>query len=97
MEDNLMPNQGNYFQISEPEEQVHERAKQKAKSFDGHAVIKDLIKHFEDRIEFYKTIDSIPQEVRGDEKLFLITVNANALTSTNLLNERDYLKSLLDE
>lgn len=97
MEDDMYQNSGEYFQPTEPEDQAKDRIKQKAKRFDAQGAIKDLIKRFDERIAFYDSMKSIPKEVRGDPDLFLVTVNANDQTAQNLMTERDYLKSLLDE
>lgn len=95
-EDNLYPNDSSYFSVREPEEQVRDRKKEKAKALQGQAMIKEIVSHLENRIDFYGSVDAMPEEVKLDANAFLLAHNANELTRDNLRSEKEYFESLLD-
>ena len=96
MDDDLYPNDGTYFLPREPKEQRIARKKENAKVLESIDVITDLIKHLDDRIAFYASVDSIPAEVKVNPDQFLIMHNANEQTRNNLNQERELLISILD-
>lgn len=90
--------ESSYFDaLSEPVEQKIERNEEKAKVQGGRALLLELIDRWTDKVEFYDSIDSIPKEVRADEKKFMLTVNTNDLTKQNLIAELSYLESLKEQ
>lgn len=96
MDDDLMPNDGAYFLPREPKDQILARKKEKAKTMEGLAVLKDMIKRFDQRIEFYNTIDSIPMDVRAEADTFLIAFHTNQMVRDTLQDERDYIIGLIE-
>ncbi len=96
--ENLYLNQGEHFDVrEEPQEQKRERQKEKAKTLAALPLLKDLTKHFEDRIQFYKQIDSINPATQLKPEEFMHAVSANRLVVSNLEQELDYLNGLEEE
>ena len=82
-----------YF-ATEPQEQKKERNEEKAKVQGGRALLLELIERWEERVKFYSSIDSIPEDVRTNPEEFMVAVNANSLTKQNIKAELEYLDSL---
>jgi hypothetical protein len=95
-DEDLYPNDSSYFLPREPADQVRARSKEKAKALQGLAVLRDMIKRFDERIAFYESVSSIPNEVRDDPQKFLIMHNSNTMSADNLRQEKEYIESLLD-
>ena len=96
MDDDLYPLDGAAFR-TEPKEQVDERKLEISKAQAAAPILEDIIERFEDKIDFYNSVDSIPPEVKTDPQKFLIIHNANELTRNNLIAEVDWLKGLLED
>lgn len=96
-EDDVMPNDGTYFVPREPEQQLIERSKEKAKTLEALPILKDLLERLEERVAFYGSVDSIPSEVKTDPQQFLIVHNANELVRDNLRAEIEYITGLLED
>lgn len=86
--------ESSYFRTDEPTEQKQERNAEKAMVNGGRDLLLNLLERWDEKVEFYDSIDSIPPEVRADEKKFMLTVSVNDLTKKNLLAELAYLESL---
>lgn len=95
--DNLMPNDGSLFSLREPEEQVVDRKKEKARTLEALPILKDLLTRLQERVAFYGCVDSIPDEVKTKPKQFLIVHNSNQLTRDNLRAEIEWITGLLEE
>lgn len=85
------------FLPTEPVEQKNERAKQKAEVFSALPLLKAVIERFDDRIEFYSSVDSIPVELHAVPEQFMHAVAAAKATKDYLLAERDYLEELIED
>lgn len=94
--DNVMPNGAPFSPFMEPEEQTIERKREKAHTLEGLKVLQDLVVRLEKRIDFYGSVDSIPEDVKTDPEQFLICHNANELTRNNLRAEKEYIVGLLE-
>lgn len=88
--------ESSYFKVDEPEEQKVERQEEKAKVQGGKKLLEDLIERWAEKVAFYDSIDSIPNEVRADQEKFMLAVNTNSLTKENLIVELEYLEALRD-
>lgn len=95
-EDNVMPNDGTYFSPTEPEEQAIGRKKEKAQTLEALPILKELIEHFEDQIEFLGSVDAMPKAVKTDPTKFMNVHNANEMARKVLISEKEYIESLLD-
>jgi hypothetical protein len=95
--DDVMPNDGTYFGLRVPEQQVIDRQKEKARTLEALPILKDLLDRLEERIAFYASVDSIPSEVKTDPAQFLIVHNANELVRDNLRAEKEWITGLLEE
>jgi hypothetical protein len=93
--DNVMPNTGGVYQ-TEPPEQKEERQKEKAQTIQAMPILKEVIKRLDKRIEFYNSVDSIPDEDKKDPTRFVNMHNANELTRNNLQLEKEYIEDLID-
>lgn len=96
-EDNLYPLNGAAFAPTEPIEQQQERDAEKGKLLEALPLVEDIINHFKDRVDFYGSVDSIPDEVKTKPDEFLIIHNANQLVRDNLVVEIEWLEGLLAE
>ena len=96
MDDDLYPNDSSSFWLpSEPKEQRIERKKENAQIIESINVMKDLVARLEKRIAFYESVHSIPAEVKADPQAFLIMHNANEQTALSLIQEKEYIESLI--
>lgn len=95
--DDLMPNDGTYFGLREPQEQATARQKEKANTLEALPILKDLLRRLDQRIAFYGSVDSIPEEVKTKPEEFLVVHNANQMTRDNLRSEKEYIQGLLEE
>jgi hypothetical protein len=94
-DENLYPNDGGtYYKPELPEDRKDEESEEKAKALAGMPMITDLIAHFEARIAFYDSLESIPSDVSTQPEEHLRTVLANQMTKENLVSEKEYLEGL---
>lgn len=94
MDDNLYPTSGAY-QLTEPEDQVKARNEEKSDVFQAYPVIKDVIARLDERIAFYASVDSIPEEATTDPAAFMHIVAANRIVRDNLVSEKTELERLI--
>lgn len=95
MEDDIYPNNGSYFLPREPKDQIIARQKEKAKTLEALPIIENVIKHFNDRIEFRNKIDSINVQVNDDPALHQKMMHVNELLKQELEVEKALLEELL--
>ena len=96
-DDNVYPNQGDYFAPIAPEEQEREQQIEKADVISGMPVIQKVIEHFNERILFYSQVQSISDEVMTNPDEFMHAVATNKLTVNCLVNEKERLEGLVKE
>ena len=95
--DNLMPNDGTYFGIpKEDVEQEVERKKEKAKTLESLSIIKDIISHFDERIEFRDKLSSIGVSIEVDPLLHQKLCEVNKMLKLALEEEKQLLEDLID-
>jgi predicted component of type VI protein secretion system len=96
-DDNLMPNDGTYFGIPvEPVEQTVARKKEKAKTLEAKAEIERVIKHFEERIKYRDTLDSLNVSAINSPEMHLRACVTNDMLKMALIEEKQLLEELLD-
>jgi hypothetical protein len=95
--DDMGNSETSYFIPKEPKEQVVERNAEKAKVLGGRELLIDLIDRFTERIEFYNSINSVPESRRKDDYTFRFTLDSHANTKANLEAELNYLTGLRDQ
>lgn len=95
--DNLYPADGSYYLPREPKDQRIARKKEDAKILESINVIKDIIDRLQNKILFYESVYSIPDDVKADPTQFLIMHNANEIVARSLQAEKEYLESLIPE
>jgi hypothetical protein len=93
MNDGVLVNDGSYYH--EDNEQKLDKRKEKGQAVEGTKLIEELIEHFDERITYHRSIDSITET--ADPAKFMHQVFANKLTVANLEDERTYLTTLLDQ
>jgi hypothetical protein len=91
MNDNVYPNNGEYFTGAAPINQQEEQEKKEKETLDQLPLLKEVLDHLESRIKLYSSIDSIPSDVRLHPDEFMHVVEANRLTRTNLQQERNFI------
>lgn len=94
--DDVYPNDAPLY-AQEPSEQIIERKKQRAKTLEALPILQDLLKRLDERITFYESVHSIPDEVRAKPKQFLIVHNSNTRMAEILTAEKEYIESLMEE
>ena len=94
--DDVYPGDSTYFNpFDEPSEQKNERRKEVAQKLDRDGVINKLLQRLEKRIEFYGTVDSMPDECKTDAVKLMTMHNANQIARDNLRAEKEWIESLL--
>lgn len=96
MDDDLYPNDSTYFSITEPAEQSVARKKEKAKTLEALAVIKDVIDHFEQRIADRDKLSAIKVDITKDPALHQKLCEVNELLKLALIQEKSFLEDLLE-
>lgn len=94
--DDVMPNDGTYFGLREPVEQVVARRKEKAKTLEALSVIKKVIDHFDQRITARDSLASISVDLTVDPLLHQKICAVNELLKAGLIEEKQMLEELLE-
>lgn len=94
--EDLYPNDSSYWLPSEPREQKIARKKEQAKTLEAVNVLKEIVKRLDERIEYFGTVDAIPDEVKYDPTAFLNMHNANQMVRNCLRSEKEYIESIID-
>lgn len=95
--DDVMPNDGTYFFLQQPEQQKISQTKEKAQTLEALPILQDVIKRLKQRVDFYASVDSIPDETKLDPNKFLIAYNVNQLMRDNLRSELEWITNLVEE
>lgn len=95
--DNLMPGGGAPWLPTEDQEQKNELLTEKANVFNALPLIQEIIGRFEEKIKFYESVKSIPNELKANPEAFMHMAVANEQTVVSLVGEKNYLEGLLDE
>lgn len=94
-EDNAYPNDSTFFWASEPEEQKIARKKETAQTLEAISVLQELVDRLNERITFYNSNTTIPDDVRTDPTKFLILHNCYTLVAKTLFSEKEYIEDLI--
>jgi hypothetical protein len=95
--DDMYQNDGTYFAIpTEPVEQTIARKKEKAKTLEAKTAIENVIKHFEERIKYRDTLDSLNVSAITTPELHLRACVTNDMLRMALIEEKQLLEELLD-
>lgn len=95
--DESVPYMSSEHLMSEPIEQVNERKKERARVLSEAPLIKDVINHLDERIAFYKSIDSIRVDLAADPLGHQKAVMVNQMVVENLTQEKGALEALVQE
>jgi hypothetical protein len=93
--DGLLVNDGQYYH--ESADQKLEKRTEKGQAVEGLKLVEAMIERIDERIEFYKSIDSIADEATLSSDKFMHIVRAHKILVELLSQERDYLAVLLDQ
>jgi hypothetical protein len=94
MDDDLYPNDSFYFP-REPLDQVIGRKKEQAQVLEGKKELQQAVERLQDQIDFYRSVDAIPDAVRLDPTKFMTMHNAHTQVVEILKVEKEYLQDLL--
>lgn len=94
MDDNLYPNDSFYFP-REPLDQRLDRKKERAEVLEGKKELIQVVQRLQEQIDFYKSVDAIPDGVRLDPQKFMTMHNAHTQVVEILRGEKEYLEDLL--
>lgn len=92
MEDKLYPRSTEYFRHAAPEQQEDEKNAEKAAIMREYEIMGQIIKDFDEAIDFYKSNDAVPD----DTELMKIHFTANKKMVNFLRIERDKMLSYLE-
>ena len=100
MDDDMLLNDGEFFQVSEPynigepagRKQARESARSRAKANEG--IIQEVIIRLTNRLEWYNTVQSISVDP-SDQESFMRQWIGHQATVANLQQEVDYWKNQL--
>jgi polyribonucleotide nucleotidyltransferase len=95
-DDNIMPNNGDYFSIQEPLEQRLEKQKERAKILSELPKIEMVVKHLEKRIKSLDKLSSIKVDISEDPALFQKAHEVNRLVKYALEEEKNNLEDLIN-
>lgn len=96
MDDNLYPRSGAYRPL-EPTNQILEKQKIEAQVVKALPLIQELLTRFEEKVAFFKSIDSVPEDVLTIPDEFMHIVAANKLVAGMLEAELNYMRELVEE
>lgn len=94
--DDVYPNDTTYWMPQEPQSQVVERDKEKAKTLEAVDELRSIVKHFDERIADRDKLSSIKVDITKDATLHQKICEVNDLLKMALIEERDLLKELLE-
>jgi len=97
MNDDVMPNTGDYYSLREPVDQALERKHEKSLTMSALPIIKQTISHLDERIKFRDSIDSINVSIDKDPLLYQKVSEVNKMVKQALIEERAILEDLLVE
>lgn len=92
-EDNAYPNDGRFFSPFAEVDVMDSETKQAEANAD---VLKELVGYFDERIEFYGSVDSVSDESQKNPEVFMHIISSNKLTRNNLIQIRNYVSTLLE-
>ena len=98
MEDNLYPRSTEYFVPNADMDEQREKAKQaeeEATKKDLHK-LQQIVDRWNERIDFYKSVDAIPNEAVTDKEQLSIYMLAHKEVVRILREERSVLESVID-
>ena len=95
MDNNLYPNDGQVY--AEPKDQIDEKNQEANEVLSALPLINEMLERFNQRIAFYSSVDSIPEEVQTKPDEFMHVATANKLVKDNLEQEKNYLEGLINE
>lgn len=95
--DNIIPNDGRFYvPVKSKEAQEAERHKQKT-VLEQVPVLKGVLKHLEEKILFYDSLNSIKVDISEDPLTFQKVHYANQICRDSLKTERTYIQSEIDK
>ena len=98
MEDNLYPRSTEYFVPNADMDEQREKAKQaeeEATKKDLHK-LQQIVDRWNERIDFYKSVDAIPEGAIADKEQLAIYMLAHKEVVRILREERSVLESIID-
>lgn len=95
MDDAITGGSSSEFLLKEPADQAQERTEERDNVFKAYPILEGVIDRLKQRINFYKSTDSIDTSVLTDPEMFMHTVAGNKLAAENLQIELTYLEELI--
>lgn len=95
--DNMYPASTEYFGVpKEPIKRKNARHKEQAEAMSEMTYLKKTVEHFQQRIDFYNSVESIPVELRTSPEKFMREWGVNEGMIVNLEQEKKWLEDLID-
>ena len=96
MDTDFIPNKhGSFFNAFGSKSKTEEREEAAIK--DAQGVLQQIIDRLNERIDFYKSVEAIDDDVTANPELLAQTVIANKLVVANLTQERNTIQGLIDK
>lgn len=96
MDDDIYPAESPFAWQTEPKEQVSARKKEKGAALAAQNEIKKVIKHFEERIQYRDTIESLNVDLKEDPLLHQKKCEVNDMLKIALEEEKQLLEELIE-
>ena len=93
---NPYPLSGQYFTPTVPAAQQEAKEQAREEALKQVPLLQKVLKRLDQKIAFYDSVNSIPDEVKTKPEEFMHLVTANKLTRDNLMQERSYIQAQID-
>lgn len=95
--DNIYPGRGEPFVLTTPTKQKSDEEAKLQATLAQLPLLQETVDKFDERIAFYDSVNSVPDEVTTDPEAFMHVIAANKLTRDNLIAERDIILQRVKE
>lgn len=94
---NPYPLHGQPFMPTVPTAQQEAKEKAREDVLQQVPLLKKVVKRLDQKIAFYDSVNSVPDEVKTKPEEFMHIIAANKLTRDDLMQERSYIQAQIDK
>ena len=95
--DNMYPSNNISAMMREPSNQAKEREQRIHDTLMAIPLLSETVARLDEKIAFYTSVDAIDDALLTNPDAFMHAVAANKITVSNLMTERDYIMSRIEE
>lgn len=97
MDDNLYPLDGSAFNMRvESDKQLEDKEREISETLSAIPLLKEIVDHLIEKIDFYNSINSVPDSILTSPDEFMHLIAANKQTVNNLEVEKEYILSRVE-